>query len=700
MLFRSVYANCGPALSAYIAAGGQNYVPPVTIGISANSIISRLGILGKMQIVSGGTGYVINDPIEIINTFGSSGAGAFANVTNVAANGMITEVKFKQVPGHIIGGSGYDWRYLPAANVISGTGSGANVIITAVLGHNEELTQSISDIGIIEGLTIISGGSGYLDNPTLALDMFGDGTATAKLTSTTGVFEYPGRYINDDGKLSSYNFLEDRDYYQEFSYVVRVDESIENYRKAIKDLTHPAGTKMFGEYTFTFDGETETNTNISVTYANTESALIDYKTMYQVQDYTSGTFAPNIVVGVANAEFVVGAYTMNTSNHLSTYSAQNHSIIINYPSHSFLANDHIFLQFTGKNTWSNLANTTYTVTAANVDYITVYNTLTENVARSNNGNVQVYKPDVTIVVPYSRPALGENVYIQFQTVDPSLANGYYVVSGIKSVNTFNIIHPNMTTANDAANVANLITKKITITANNHEYSAGNTAYILFLGGDTGNTKNGYYTVVDVGSNNTFNIAAPNIIFSGSTARTYQKRSSIIITNHPYANGNTVYVAFTSGDQGNTVNGVYTPIKTGTNTFTFNVARPATANCDVRVWYQSNNYSNIVFTTIRTTNGLNATDNAYVEFHASANDMSNGIYMVRNVYSANSYNIYYNANTYIQNAYSSSIFMPRYPNTQNLMTSIKSNTMNVTTYSGLGIVANSVMEGIATVSVYK
>ena len=271
---------------------------------------------------------------------------------------------------------------------------------------------------------------------------------------------------------------------------------------------------------------------------------------------------------------------------------------------------------------------------------------------------------------------------------------------IKSVNTFNIIHPNMTTANDAANVANLITKKITITANNHEYSAGNTAYILFLGGDTGNTKNGYYTVVDVGSNNTFNIAAPNIIFSGSTARTYQKRSSIIITNHPYANGNTVYVAFTSGDQGNTVNGVYTPIKTGTNTFTFNVARPATANCDVRVWYQSNNYSNIVFTTIRTTNGLNATDNAYVEFHASANDMSNGIYMVRNVYSANSYNIYYNANTYIQNAYSSSIFMPRYPNTQNLMTSIKSNTMNVTTYSGLGIVANSVMEGIATVSVYK
>ena len=122
------------------------------------------------------------------------------------------------------------------------------------------------------------------------------------------------------------------------------------------------------------------------------------------------------------------------------------------------------------------------------------------------------------------------------------------------------------------------------------------------------------------------------------------------------------------------------------------SKPSTANCGVRVWYQSNNYSNIVFTTVKSTNGLVATNNVYVEFLSSATDLANGVYMVRNAYNANSYNIYYNANTHIQNAYStyhSQVFIPGNPNT-----------INVTAYSGLGIVANSIMEGIATVSVYK
>jgi hypothetical protein len=40
--------------------------------------------------------------------------------------------------------------------------------------------------------------------------------------------------------------LQDRDYYQSFSYVIRSTISIDNYRKAIKDLVHPSGMKLFG----------------------------------------------------------------------------------------------------------------------------------------------------------------------------------------------------------------------------------------------------------------------------------------------------------------------------------------------------------------------------------------------------------------------------------------------------------------------
>ena len=686
-----VYANCGPAYTLVITSGGTNYIPPISISISANSIISKMGILGKMQIINGGTGYVAGDRIEFDNPPGSLGSGAIANVSNVAANGMIREVKFGQVPGQIIGGSGYDWYYLPKANVISATGTGANIAVTAIIGHNEEITQSVSNIGTIQALTIISGGSGYTDNPTLALNTLGDKTANAILTSVTGAFSYPGRYVSDDGHISGYNFLEDRDYYQEFSYVVSVDETINKYRSALKDLTHPAGTTLFGNYTKTFDKETGSNTNVAITYANTEGQGNAFTTIYQVQGYTSGVFAPNIVVGVANAEFVSGSFKVNTSNHVSTFSAQTHSIVIGYTGHSFVANDYVYLQFYGTNTWSNLANTNYMVTSAELNTFTVYNPLTET-ATGNTGNVQVYNPDVTVIVPYSAPAVGENVYIQFKTTDIGLVNGYYYVMDRVGVNTFNVLHPNMTTANDSANVANLITKKITVTANNHEYAVGEQAYVLFLGGDTANTKNGYYTVTEVGSNNTFNIAGQNVIFSGSTARTYQKRSKIVITAHPYANGNTIYMSFVSGDQGNTVNGVYQPVRINANEMTLNVSVPATANSNVRVWYQRNNYSNIMFTTLRTASGLAATNNVYVEFFTSATDLANGVYMVKNVFSSNTYNINYDANTYITNAYStygSSVYIPGHPNT-----------INAIAHSGVGVTANARMEGSALVSLYK
>lgn len=685
-----VYANCGPAFAVNITRGGTDYVPPISIGISANSVISKMGILGKMEIVSGGLNYTVGDTIEFINPVGSTGSGAIANVTSVAANGMITGVKFQQVPGQIIGGSGYDWLTLPTANVVSATGAGANIAVTAIIGQNEELIQSISNVGTIQALTIISGGTGYTDNPTLALNTFGDGTANAVLTVVTGAFSYPGRYVNDDGHLSGYNFLEDRDYYQEFSYVVRVNESTNKYRAALRDLTHPAGAKMFGEYTLTYDEAVSNVANLAVAYANTESRTNAYDTLFQVQGYTEGVLAPNIVIGTANSEFVVGSFKMNTSNHLATFYAHNNSISLYYADHSFVANDYIYLHFE-TNAWSNLANTNYVVASANVDYIQIVNPLSET-STGNVGLVKVWSPAIMVNMPYSRPLVNDNVELQFKTTDPGLANGVYHVYNVMNVNTFNILHPSMITANDAANVANLITRKIEVQAENHEYRVGDQAYVLFIDGDTANTKNGYYTVTEVGGANSFNISGQNVIFAQSDVHVYQKRSTVTIPGHPHANGNTVYVSFASGDQANTTNGVYTPIKIGADQFTFNVAKPATAECGVRVWYQQNNYSNIVFTLHRDSDGFGQADNVFIEFYSSAIDMANGLYMVENMYNANTFNIHYDANTYIYNVYSSvhnQVLIPGNPNT-----------INAIGYSGLGIVANTRMEGMSLVSVYK
>lgn len=66
-----------------------------------------------------------------------------------------------------------------------------------------------------------------------------------------GVAKYQGYYISNDGFLSDSIVLQDSKYYQKFSYVLTVDETIESYRSYIKSFIHSAGTAMYGEYQIT-----------------------------------------------------------------------------------------------------------------------------------------------------------------------------------------------------------------------------------------------------------------------------------------------------------------------------------------------------------------------------------------------------------------------------------------------------------------
>lgn len=286
-----VYGNTGPAQAFVINDTGSGYSSLPSISIIANTVVSQLGILGRMNIVSHGTGYSNTDYIQFINVPGGYGSGANANVT-VNATGSIVDVKFKAVQGQIVGGSGYDQNFLPTANIVTTTGSGGLVEVVAVLGDGETLIASNTTIGAIERIIIENRGSGYKTTDTIDLTNQGDGTAQTTLGVVQGVYEYPGRWLNDDGQLSSYNFLQDRDYYQNYSYVVRVKESIDNYRQALKDLIHPSGMKLFGEYI----SEDDTETELPETTAQDEQTVKFYDGDYNRR--TGNT--KNIVISLTN----------------------------------------------------------------------------------------------------------------------------------------------------------------------------------------------------------------------------------------------------------------------------------------------------------------------------------------------------------------------------------------------------------------
>lgn len=62
------------------------------------------------------------------------------------------------------------------------------------------------------------------------------------------VAKYQGYYISNDGFLSDNIYLQDSKYYQKYSYLITVDERLEDYKALLMSILHPAGAALFGEY--------------------------------------------------------------------------------------------------------------------------------------------------------------------------------------------------------------------------------------------------------------------------------------------------------------------------------------------------------------------------------------------------------------------------------------------------------------------
>lgn len=117
-------------------------------------------------------------------------------------------------------------------------------------GYNAKARVSnVGDSGEILKTVIIDYGAGYSSgilNSEVVFPITGSPATGEAIIG--GQTLYPGYFLNDDGKISDAKFIQDSYYYQQFSYVIKVSQSIETYRNLVKDLIHPAGLLMFGEF--------------------------------------------------------------------------------------------------------------------------------------------------------------------------------------------------------------------------------------------------------------------------------------------------------------------------------------------------------------------------------------------------------------------------------------------------------------------
>ena len=136
------------------------------------------------------------------------------------------------------------------------------------------------------------------------------GTGRAK---PSGFVSFPGRYIDTKGFLSWNNRLQDNFYYQEFSYVIRVDKMLSKYRDIIKAVLHPAGAKMFGDYVIT------STANVVITVIDEAPSVV----RGVVTEPITATDTPNAIAtfsaGMSVSESItvtesqIGTFTANTA---------------------------------------------------------------------------------------------------------------------------------------------------------------------------------------------------------------------------------------------------------------------------------------------------------------------------------------------------------------------------------------------------
>jgi len=124
-------------------------------------------------------------------------------------------------------------------------------------------------------------------------------------------FDNIGKYTSDIGKVGDSNQkITDSYYYQDFSYLIKSKTPIDSWRSLIKETTHPAGFKLFGEV----DIESSSLVPMSSTTTTTHDSYVELKANITVQS-TRKQITQYIVSTQTHAiEEGVGSVSVNSEN--------------------------------------------------------------------------------------------------------------------------------------------------------------------------------------------------------------------------------------------------------------------------------------------------------------------------------------------------------------------------------------------------
>lgn len=222
-----------------------------------------------LKIDQPGKNFKVGQTYDIIG----SGTGSVIKIESIDGQGGIKVAKF------INFGIGYPTAFTTSILATTNLSSLVQNYFT-ITGSSPSLSATISDS--IDQLTDQGLLSFYNYASTLGSGLYVDGTYVGSIVRSFAnapsqaivdpndyaiisielgsVAKYPGYYKNNDGFLDDTIYIQDSKYYQAFSYVIQLDEIFDSYKSIVKNLVHPTGTEVFGEYNI--DNIFDTNSTI------------------------------------------------------------------------------------------------------------------------------------------------------------------------------------------------------------------------------------------------------------------------------------------------------------------------------------------------------------------------------------------------------------------------------------------------------
>lgn len=232
-------------------------IDDVVLGDSFEATI--IPSLASVRIVSPGVNFRIG---QIIKLDGVTGSGAVGVISGIDSNGGLKNVKI------LLFGKDYSTNFyvsIEPEGLFADAGTsvgGSSTLATYQRAITDNQTSYQEQLDVLKSDYVLNDSTGtykfyvapgyfgqyfvqHRNNQT-----FFEETVTKGLIYCTvgAISTYPGSFLDKAGAVSDYSVLQDGEYYQKFSYKIKSKQDISEYKDIVTTFAHPAGLKLFGEY--------------------------------------------------------------------------------------------------------------------------------------------------------------------------------------------------------------------------------------------------------------------------------------------------------------------------------------------------------------------------------------------------------------------------------------------------------------------